>query len=209
MKKQVFLIVVGFAFCLAACKKDKVGNVSAEIREVMPQQYIDSLTQHGFKLNEEDEPADIKGIYEIKAKCDYDTYGSFPVGAMANFVKLKVQNEQGTNAELYLKGFTSTTSIDTSLKQVIAGEGDNVTIYALCKGIINTPITYNYVVTGKKTSTGLQGLKFVFIMIDNGGNANVAKNGTVRIFHDVENISHYTSEFRLANSLPFACASGN
>lgn len=114
-------------------------------------------------------------------------------------MKIYVANQSGTDADVYIKGFISLSTTDTSSAQVIAGNGNDFTIYAQAKGGI--PVyTYDYIFTGTYTAAGLQNLKFAFIMIDNGGNNSAAATETIRIFHDNDMNSEVITTFRSAFS---------
>ncbi len=195
------LLVMAFvitALGISSCKKNDEGsgdNITAQIQTILPQKYLDSLTAHNFVVNQGKTPPVINGIYLFEPINDYDNSFLFTVGGAASNAKLKVANQSGTNADVYIKGWVGVNAIDTSSARVIAGTGNDFTVYAQAKG--GSPVyTYDYVLTGTYAAAGVQNMKFAFVMIDNGGNTLAAKTGTIRIFHDKDNVGAVQIAFR-------------
>lgn len=208
MKKQtpVFALAVAAVLMLAAsfysCNKkdDTVDNnndsTSQQIDSILPPAFNDSLKAHNFPLNSGNTPPTINGIYLFEAINDYDNSSTFSVGEAADDSKFKIANQHGTSADVYIKGSVTTTSVDTSSAQIIAGTGNDFTIYARSHG--GSPVyTYDYVVTGSYSTAGIKDFKLAFVVIDDGGNSYIASTGTVRIFHDKDSSAAATDVFRL------------
>ncbi|MFT3702423.1 MAG: hypothetical protein QM802_08640 [Agriterribacter sp.] len=189
-------IAVAIIF-LSSCKKDKEedNKVTEEIQNILPQEYIDSLTAQGLELHDGNTPPVINGIYDFEPINDYDNSNYFHVGQSARDAKIKIANQAGTSADVFIKGWIDLNIPDTSSAQIIAGTGNNFTVYAQAHG--GSPVyTYDYVLTGTYSSGGIQNMKFAFVMIDNGGNITAASTGTIRIFHDHDNNASTASVFR-------------
>ncbi len=185
---------------LFSCKKNKEETPSdpivTQIQNILPQKFIDSLKKHGIVVNEGSTPPTINGIYIIEPINDYDNSFNFSPGDAADDARIKISNQSGSTAAVYIK---SDGDIDTSTAQIIAGSGNDFTVYAQAKG--GTPVyTYDYVMTGTYSATGIVNIKFSFVMVDNGGNTGIAPTGTIRIFHDLNNLASITSAFRVAES---------
>jgi len=109
--------------------------------------------------------------------------------------KVKIANQSGTDADVFIKGWVGVDVVDTSSAQIIAGNGNDFTVYAQAHG--GSPVyTYDYVLTGTYTADGIQNMKFAFVMIDDGGNSGAASTGTIRIFHDDDNRASNAPSFR-------------
>lgn len=203
MKKQIQfrdLIIGAIAIAiifLSSCKKDGGENdkIVEEIQNILPKEYIDSLTAHGLTLHEGKTPPVINGIYNFEPINDYDNSNVFYPGATALDAKIKIENQAGTDADVYIKGWVDLNIPDTSSAQIIAGNGNDFTVYAQAHG--GSPVyTYDYVLTGTYAADGIKNMKFAFVMIDNGGNSSAATTGTIRIFHDDDQNASTTTVFR-------------
>jgi len=203
MKKQLQfrdLIIGAIAIAiifLSSCKKDggEDDKVVEDIQNILPKEFIDSLTAHGLTLQQGKTPPTINGIYDFEPVNDYDNSGAFYPGDAALDSKIKIENQSGTDADVYIKGWVDLNTADTSSAQVIAGTGNDFTVYAQAHG--GSPVyTYDYVLTGTYTADGIENMKMAFVMIDNGGNGSAASTGTIRIFHDEDLNASTTSIFR-------------
>jgi hypothetical protein len=200
IKPILMAVIVIAAISVSSCKKNHEDNgntntVTTQIQTILPQKYIDSLTAHGLVLSNGKTPPVINGAYVFEPINDYDNSHIFSVGGAASDAKVKIANQSGNNAAVYIKGWVGIGVVDTSSAQVIAGAGNDFTVYAQAKG--GSPVyTYDYVMTGTYSSAGIQNMKFAFVMIDNGGNSLAATTGTIRIFHDQDNIGSTTTTFR-------------
>ena len=191
------VIILNLAF-IFSCKKDKdntTDTVVQQIQTILPQKYIDSLKAHGLLLNEGSTPPIINGIYSVDPINDYDNSHVFNVGGDATNTKFKIANQSGTHADVYVKGWINIDDIDTSSAQIVAGTGNDFTVFAQAHGG-NPVYIYDYILTGTYSAAGLKNLKFAFVVIDNGGNAAAAATSTIRIFHDKDNNASATTVFR-------------
>lgn len=196
LRALILLVTAIGTLLISSCKKtkaDKTDPVAKQIQTILPQNFIDSLKAHGLSLNDGKTPPVITGAYSFDPINDYDNSKVFSVGSPASNAKIKIANQVGTDAQVYIKGWVS--GVDTSSAQIIAGTANDFTVYAQAHG--GSPVyTYDYVITGTYATTGLQNLKFAFVMINNGGNTAAATTGTIRIFHDKDNTASLTTTFR-------------
>ena len=147
-------------------------------------------------------PAIADNIYLFEPVNDYDNSGAFSPGSTALDAKIKIANQSGDKADIYIYNWI-VGAYDTSDANIIIGDGNNITAIAQAKGSSGgVTYKYDYVISGTLTASGLSNIKFAFVMIDNPGAFLVATTGTQRIFHDADGIAELTSTFRLNNQLP-------
>lgn len=196
----MFAIIL-FATTFTACKKEKKIVLPNEALALLPEQFANDLIKNGFVFHVGDNPAISNNIYVFEPINDYDNSGTFAVGQSALTAKIKIANQSGKNADIFVYNWIAG-EYDTSFANIIIGEGNNITAIAQAKGTSNgITYKYDYVLSGTLTSTGLANTKFAFVMIDNPGAALVAATGTQRIFHDADELAEFTATFRTANPI--------
>src|SRR6185312_11614274 len=134
----ILMAIIAMALLtVSSCKKNHEDNndsVIAQIQAILPQRYIDSLKAHGFIVNDGKTPPVIANIYDFEPINDYDNSHVFAVGGSAITAKIKIANQVGNNASVYIKSWVGVGIADTSLAQIIAGTGNDFTVYAQAKG---------------------------------------------------------------------------
>jgi hypothetical protein len=217
MKKLIYptlLLFIISSLFMTSCKKDKdevvnnTGNNNptndsatiAQISLIIPPEYLDSLTAHGFQLRNGNTPPNIVGIYKFDPICDYDNSGLLPVGNPVFRMNLQVESQTGTSAVVYFKGLVELDGIDTCASQVITGTNNDFTMYAkfILTSVDPSP-TVAYLITATKAPNGLMNPRGGFVMVDDNGNSDVMPTGSVRIFHDLTNIAENISVFKQIN----------
>lgn len=201
MKKQsLFLMFSIFAFlCFLsiACKKElNKANLPKEALALLPAKFANEMFDNGFDFNTGDNPSNVEGIYLFEPISDYDNSGAFPPGTAALDAKIKIANQSGKNADVYVYNWISGV-YDTSEANLVIGKDENITIFAQAKGSTGgVSYKYTYVISGKKEAGGIRDMQFGFIMVDNPGAPLVSTTGTQRLFHDFDGIAENTAIFR-------------
>ncbi len=204
---QTAVAIIFFSCLLTSCKKDKSEEATpasenttpSEANQILPQVFADSLINRGFRFNNGTTPPVISNIYQFTPVADYDNTHYFSVGAHAHVAKIKIENQNGTHANVFIK--TTNTLVDTSGRTLITGSGNNFTIYAQMTGGYPHVYVYDCLFSGTLTATGFQNLQWGFIMISNDHNTQIAGVGTMRIFHSLETIAPTTNLFRMAQQV--------
>ncbi|MBX3242622.1 MAG: hypothetical protein KIT80_05730 [Chitinophagaceae bacterium] len=186
-------IITGFASCEKEDEKSE--TLIEEIQGILPKQYIDSLKAYTFPLNDGKTPPTINGIYAFQPVNEHDNSGVFDKGEAAVDATIKVANQAGTNADVFIKGWVAAGQVDTSSAQIIAGKNNDFTVYAQARGGFPEYV-YAYIISGVHTPGGIQYFRMAFVMINDGGNPLAAAKGTIRIFNDKDNIAAPTPVFR-------------
>lgn len=201
-KTLLLLAIIVVATSLVSCKKEKSKVLPDAALALLPEKFANDLVKNGFVFYTGNNPAIADNIYLFEPVNDYDNSGAFSPGSTALDAKIKIANQSGDKADIYIYNWI-VGAYDTSDANIIIGDGNNITAIAQAKGSSGgVTYKYDYVISGTLTASGLSNIKFAFVMIDNPGAFLVATTGTQRIFHDADGIAELTSTFRLNNQLP-------
>ncbi len=200
LKMKVLLPFIILSISCISCKKADV-NLPAEALAILPQRFANNLANNGFTFNTGNTPVSIENIYLFEPVNDYDNSGIFTAGQSAFDAKIKIANQSGSDADVFIYNWIVGV-YDTSQANLIIGTGNNVTVFAQATGKVGSiTYKYDYVFSGTfNVSDGIHDFKFAFVMVDNPGAPGVAATGTQRIFHDKDALAVFTSFFRLSNS---------
>ncbi len=190
-------IVVLLIVCcsLPSCKDDDL--TPGEILDLLPQEFYDELAANGFVFRLGENPPNVTGIYDFEPVNEYDNSGVFAVGGTALLTKIKVDNQSGSSADVFIKNWTGVGQVDESDATIIKGDGNDFTMVAQANGDVGgVSYKYDYAITGTIGSNGITNAQFAFIMIDNPGAVGVASEGTIRIFKDEDALASSTTVFR-------------
>lgn len=200
LKMKVLLPFIILSISCISCKKADV-NLPAEALAILPQRFANNLANNGFTFNTGNTPVSIENIYLFEPVNDYDNSGVFTAGQSAFDAKIKIANQSGSDADVFIYNWIVGV-YDTSQANLIIGTGNNVTVFAQATGKVGSiTYKYDYVFSGTfNVSDGIHDFKFAFVMVDNPGAPGVAATGTQRIFHDKDALAVFTSFFRLSNS---------
>ncbi len=201
IKSIICLAIILFATTFTACKKDKTLILPDEALALLPKQFADELFKNGFDFYTGNNPAIIDNIYLFQPINDFDNSGYFKKGESASNAKIKIANQLGQNADIFIYNWVLG-KYDTSIANIIIGDGNKITAIAQAQGISdNITYKYDYVFTGVLTSSGLANIKFAFVMVDNPGAVGISKTGTIRMFHDRDKLAEFTNTFRTGNTI--------
>ncbi len=197
MKRIIFFSFFLATTALFSCEKEdeSTETLAEEIQDIVPKQYIDSLEAYSFELNDGKTPPNINGIYAFQPINEHDNSGVFSKGEAAADATIKVANQAGTDADVFIKGWVGAGWVDTSSAQIIAGKNNDFTLYAQARGGFPEYV-YAYIISGVHTPGGIQRFRMAFVMINDGGNPLAATTGTIRIFNDKDNNAAPTPVFR-------------
>ncbi len=199
LKLRVILPFLILSISSISCKKADV-NLPAEALAILPQRFANNLASNGFTFNTGNTPDSIENIYLFEPINDYDNSGVFTEGQSAFDAKIKIANQSGSDADVFIYNWIVGV-YDTSQANLIIGTGNSITVFAQATGKVGSiTYKYDYVFSGTFDVTdGIHDLKFAFVMVDNPGAPGVAATGTQRIFHDKDALAAFTSFFRLSN----------
>lgn len=199
-KLKVVLPFIILTLSCFSCKKADV-NLPAEALAILPQRFANNLANNGFTFNTGSTPSNIENIYLFEPVNDYDNSGVFTSGQSAFDAKIKIANQSGSDADVFIYNWIVGV-YDTSQANLIIGTGNSITVFAQATGKVGSTVyKYDYVFSGTfDAAAGIRDLKFAFVMVDNPGAPGVAATGTQRIFHDKDALAAFTSFFRLSNS---------
>lgn len=207
MKKQtiirslIAMVVLSFVVSTTSCKKEKSAEEiqKAQINEVLPQKYIDTLKRLGINIYEGTTPPIVNGIYVANPTILLaSTVDGDVIGATFSDIKVKLTDQNNTNFGIKLYGKKLLGENDTSIVTAISGSGNNFTVYGQVKASA-TPTNYAIfaiVISGTLSADGIVNYQDALINIDNSKGATYfIPEGTGRLIKDGNNIASTTSFF--------------
>lgn len=162
---------------------------STDIETTVPPQILDSMKPY-ITVYSGNTPPNIENTYYINPMvtvyCQDEKNGGYAKGVIVNstYIKFTKQDNSTKTIEYADK---SGSDISTGKGAFISGSGNNFTVYLDTEGTFSGIYTKTaLVISGTKTSTGIQGIRFAFVMVDKGDdptNKLMAK-GVFRVFED-------------------------
>lgn len=208
-KTNLTMVAKGFAFALiagvvlqfAACSKSKDINPSDEeiltkkIEDIIPQQYVDSLTKLGFTINKGTTPPNVDGSYLFKpftiksSNIPNDPYTPGYL-LMDGVVKFYEQSTSDFSIKMLGKNFIG--AADTSVVTAISGSGNKFTIYGKVKAYRSGGYSfYAFLMSGEKDGNNIKnGIAGIINIDDSHSGPNTIRKGQGRVAFDGD----YTSE---------------
>jgi len=200
-KGCAFALIVGVVLQFAACSKSKDINpndeeiLSKKIEDIIPQQYVDSLTKLGFTINKGTTPPNIDGSYLFKpftiknSNIPNDSYTPGYV-LMDGVVKFYEQSTSDFSIKMLGKNFIG--AADTSVVTAISGSGNKFTVYGKVKAYRNGGYNFfAFLMTGEKEGNNIKnGIAGIINIDDSHSGPNTIREGQGRVAFDGD----YTSE---------------
>ncbi|SDF62968.1 hypothetical protein SAMN05421827_10131 [Pedobacter terrae] len=200
-KGSAFALIVGVVLQFAACSKSKDINPSDEeiltkkIEDIIPQQYVDSLTKLGFTINKGTTPPNINGSYLFKPftiKSSNIPNDSYQPGYVLidGVVKFYEQNTSDFSIKMLGKNFIG--AADTSMVTAISGNGNKFTVYGKVKAYRNGGYNfYAFLMSGEKDGNNIKnGVAGIMNIDDSHAGFGTITKGQGRVAFDGD----YTSE---------------
>lgn len=202
--KQVIKAILSLAVLISllpSCKKSNGGNevtngnnFSDSIRNIVPQQIIDSLRNWGMKINDGLTPPSIAGIYlENRDSCEFDNSGGNYTGRIFDSYKFRFSNQDKSKLTLEMDikdvGYSSDNASDSSAT-FISGSGNRFTIFAQEKGV-ESGIGYTElaICSGEISAAGILNFQYSIYLKNKVGdpyNAVLMSVGSSRIFTNAD-----------------------
>lgn len=188
------LVILVFALVFASCSKDDDNpkGVQSKINKTIPEEYLQIVRGLGMVTHHGDTPPDITGTYYMNPNLllRSNTPNDPPSNSAFVNYTIKFFNQNSSNYNISFSGSASGES-DESNSAVIAGSGDDFTVYAQS----TTTIGANSVVLGVIYSGTLENgkvknmMRAIIVIDDSKGGPNLLKKGNARVFHDGDKIS--------------------
>jgi len=159
---------------------------STDIETTVPPQVLDSMKPY-IPIYSGNTPPDIENTYFIDPMIAvYCQDGGYAKGSVitSTYIKFTNQDNKAKTIE-YAEKEGSNTS--TGKGAFISGSGNNFTVYLDTEGTSSGIYTKTaLVISGTKTSTGIQGLRYAFVMVDKGDDPKntLMDKGVFRVFED-------------------------
>jgi len=200
MKNLLVLLCLLSAVTIVSCSKsDKVNPTPEEIlnkkiSDILPQQYIDTLSKLGLTVNQGTTPPNVEGAFHIaplilkKSNIKTDYPGQSFHDASVKFFE---QSTKDFGIKLVGKYFLN--AADTSITTAISGSGNNFTVYGKVKSVSADKTKFAYfgiLLSGTKDGTNLKNVTYGIINIDNSHGTGVFINeGQGRVAYDKDLVS--------------------
>lgn len=195
-----WLIVLGLALSVWACKKDEQSDIveaikkeelTRKIAEIIPQQYQDTIAKLGITLSHDVTPPNLEGAFAfrpmqlIKSNRPTDPAGMFFKDVQIKFFSQDKEN----NIKLISKFLLN--DADTSIITAISGSGKDFTIYGKVKSVSGTnSAIFGVILAGQKDGNVIRNLRLGLVNIDNSnGGTRFIKQGEARAILDTDMIS--------------------
>lgn len=203
MNKFLKILLIGCSpFVLLSCLEDAdktlvLPNVvyATPIKEVIPEALLTDIEKY-MPIYEGTTPPNIEGVYLINpTTLVYTSDGQFKQGDSFNDKIIKFSNQNGaTNIVAYDSRESS--SADSSELVSVNGTNDNFTAYFIAIGTtagISTKTST--VISGTMTTSGIQDIKYAFIMLDKGADPDkkLMDVNAYRIFKDGDDLAANTT----------------
>jgi hypothetical protein len=204
--KKVYSVLLAsfilFTIVSVSCKKDSnnkdEGELSNDIKNIVPDSILQKLTQLGMPVNKGIEPMDITGIYEaspfeLKATSIIDDY---PIGSEFADYKFELYDQDNENLTIKLD-YVNGSESGTGLGGFISGSGNDFSVFVKVHAISgDSPADVLNMFSGTITDDGIANLYFSNFMLDNFDNPESywIDNGTGRVFFDSDNQSPFVDD---------------
>lgn len=172
-------------------------NETTTINDVVPPTIQDKMkpyiTVHNGKT-----PPNIEGVYYIDPMStvfceDYKDGHGYAPGDIVNSIYLRFTKQDNSKLSVeYEAKNANSTDTSTGTGAFISGSNNDFTVYLNTTGI-SDGITYKtaLVISGTKTTSGISGLRYAFVMVEKGAdpNSTMMKTGFFRVFDDKDGLA--------------------
>ena len=175
-------------------------NVDERINSVVPEDIQDKMEPY-IPIYKGNTPPNIEGtVFVDPFSCVYcEDYGNggFAPGTIVTSSYIRFSNQNAIYNTVDIDEVSvSGSSTSTGTGAFISGTGNNFTAFFNTNGQTDG-ISHRtaLVISGTKTSAGIQNLKYAFIMVEKGSdpNSHLMNEGVFRVFEDQDGLSPYVS----------------
>jgi len=205
--RNLLAILFAVLFIAASCSKkkelveeiNKQEILSQKIKDIIPQQYIDSLKKLGLTINSDFNPPNIEGTYiATPLVLSATSVPNDRVRIGGTFTDGKFQlSAQTSDFDIKLLGRNLLHNRDTSIVTAIAGSGNNFTVYGKVKSTSGTnSAIFAIIMSGTKDGNTIRDFKMGILNIDDSksGAGTFIPLGSGRIAVDSDGITSSLSQ---------------
>lgn len=163
---------------------------STDIETTVPPQVLDSMKPY-ISIYSGNTPPNIENTYfidpMITVYCQDEGKGGYAKGDTVTSTYIKFTNQDNTSKTIEYADKSGTNAASTGKGAFISGTGNNFTVYLDTEGTSSGIYTKTaLVISGTKTSTGIQGIRYAFVMVDKGDDPTnkLMDKGVFRVFED-------------------------
>lgn len=175
-------------------------NVDERINDVVPEEIQGKMGPY-IPIYRGNKPPHIEGTVFVNpfaaVYCEDQGNGGYAPGTVVNSSYIRFSNQNTTYNTIDIDQTNEDgTSTSTGAGAFISGTGDNFTAFFNTVGQTDGISTKTaLVISGTKTSGGIQNLKYAFVMVDKGNdpNSRLMAKGVFRVFEDQDAMSEYVS----------------
>lgn len=175
-------------------------NVDERINDVVPEDIQGKMGPY-IPIYRGNKPPHIEGTVFVNpfaaVYCEDQGNGGYAPGTVVNSSYIRFSNQNTTYNTIDIDQTNEDgTSTSTGAGAFISGTGDNFTAFFNTVGQTDGISTKTaLVISGTKTSGGIQNLKYAFVMVDKGNdpNSRLMAKGVFRVFEDQDAMSEYVS----------------
>lgn len=167
---------------------------STDIETTVPPEILDAMKPY-ITIYSGNTPPNIENTYFIDPMvtvyCQDEDEGGYEKGKVVSSTYIKFQNQNNT-AKTIGYADRSGDQISVGKGAFISGSGNNFTVYLDTEGTSSGIYTRTaLVISGTKTSTGIQGIRYAFVMVEKGDDpdAELMDEGVFRVFEDKDGMS--------------------
>lgn len=163
------------------------------IDDVVPPTIQDNMKPY-ITIHNGSNPPNIEGTYYIDPMSTvYCEDGAYAPGKIVNSLYIRFTKQDNSKLSIeYEEESQNNNDTSTGTGAFISGSNNDFTVYLNTTGT-SSGITYKtaLVISGTKTSTGISGLRYAFVMEEKGADPNsiLMKTGVFRVFEDKDGLS--------------------
>ena len=168
---------------------------STDIETTVPPEILDEMKPY-ITIYSGNTPPNIENTYFIDPMvtvyCQDEDEGGFEKGEVVNSIYVKFQNQNNATKTIEFISKSTGTESSTGKGAFISGSGNNFTIYLDTEGTSSGIYTKTaLVISGTKTSTGIQGIRYAFVMVEKGDDpdSELMDEGVFRVFEDSDGMA--------------------
>lgn len=171
-------------------------NTENDITLVVPVDVLEDVEEY-MPIYNGINPPNVEGCYFIDpfvtVYCEDEGQGGYSPGDIVNSVYINLSNQDMVQRTIdYENVSINATSFSVGEGAFISGEGANFTVFFNTEGESQGIYTKTaLVISGTKTSEGIQDLRYAFVMVDKGDDPGeiLMKKDVFRVFEDQDKIS--------------------
>lgn len=167
---------------------------STDIETTVPPEILDEMKPY-ITIYSGNTPPNIENTYFIDPMvtvyCQDEDEGGFKKGDIVSSKYIKFANQNNTAKTIGYAG-RSGDQISVGKGAFISGSGNNFTVYLDTEGTSSGIYTKTaLVISGTKTSTGIQGIRYAFVMVEKGDDpdSELMDEGVFRVFEDSDGMA--------------------